>query len=74
MTLICHCEEAQPTRQSSRINSTMHLAINAFLNPLDRHAALAMTGHPRHTWTPTFAKLSIDDFEQVKDCSHTFGL
>jgi len=20
----------------------------------------------RHTWTPTFAKLSIDDFEEVK--------
>ena len=26
-----------------------------------------------HTWTPTFAKLSFDDFEVGKDCSHTSG-
>ena len=27
-----------------------------------------------HTWTPTFAKLSFDDVEKGKDCSHTSGL
>ena len=58
----------------AEINVAEMISTGQTLEEISAKNEISINTLKTHTWTPTFAKLSFDDVEKGKDCSHTSGL